>query len=119
MSVNKTLIALVIALILSGLSFYAGGWWRQKNLQVAYISQREILELEKARIAQEPSGKKQLFFGTPEKAIEYIEQAEQQMQTSGTLVLLVDSKIYGSNVRSVSAEVHKKITEELGGSRDK
>jgi len=41
------------------------------------------------------------------------------MQTSGTLVLLVDSKIYGSNVRSASTEVHKKITEELSGSRDK
>lgn len=118
MSVNKGIIALVIALILSCLSFYAGGLWRQKNLQVAYISQREILELEKARIAQEPSGSKQLFFGKPEKAIEYIEAIEKQMQKRGTLVLLVDSKIYGSNVRSVSAEVHKKITEELGG-RDK
>ena len=117
MPVNKTIIVSVIALILSGLSFYAGGWWQQKNLQVVYISQREILELEKARIAQEPSSNKQLFFGNPEKAIEYIEQAEKQMQTSGTLVLLVDSKIYGSNVRSVSAEVHKKITEELGGTR--
>jgi hypothetical protein len=115
--VNKTIIALVIALILSGLSFYLGGICRQKNLQVVYISQKEILELEKARIAQEPSSNKQLFFGNPEKAIEYIEQAEKQMQTSGTLVLLVDSKIYGSNVRSVSAEVHKKITEELGGMR--
>jgi hypothetical protein len=118
-SVNKGIIGLVIALILSGLSFYAGGWWRQKNLQVAYISQKEILELEKIRIEKEPSGKKQLFFGNPEKAIEYIEAIEKQMQKSGTLVLLVDSKIYGSNVRSASTEVHKKITEELSGSRDK
>ena len=118
MSVNKGIIGLVIALILSGLSFYAGGLWRQKNLQVVYISQKEILELEKQRIAQEPSGNKQLFFGNPEKAIEYIEAIEKQMQTSGTIVLLVDSKIYGSNVRSASTEVHKKITEELGG-RDK
>jgi hypothetical protein len=117
-SVNKGIIALVVTVIISSFSFYAGGLWRQKNLQVAYISQREILELEKVRIAQEPSGSKQLFFGKPEKAIEHIEQVEKQMQTSGTLVLLVDSKIYGSNVRSVSAEVHKKITEELGG-RDK
>jgi len=118
-SVNKGIIALVVTVIISSFSFYAGGWWRQKNLQVAYISQREILELEKIRIEKEPSGKKQLFFGNPEKAIEYIEQAEKQMQTSGTLVLLVDSKIYGSNVRSASTEVHKKITEELSGSRDK
>lgn len=117
MSVNKGIIGLVIALILSGLSFYAGGLWRQKNLQVAYISQREILELEKIRIEKEPSGKKQLFFGNPEKAIEYIEAIEKQMQKSGTLVLLVDSKIYGNNVRSESAEVHKKIIEELGGDK--
>ena len=119
MSVNKGIIALVVIVIVSGLSFYVGGWWRQKNLQVVYISQKEILELEKKRIVQEPSGNKQLFFGKPEKAIEHIEQAEKQMQTSGTLVLLVDSKIYGSNVRSASTEVHKKITEELSGSRDK
>ena len=104
-----------MGLILSGLSFYAGGWWRQKNLQVAYISQREILELEKIRIEKEPSGKKQLFFGNPEKAIEYIEAIEQQMQKGGTLVLLVDSKMYGNNVSSGSGEVHKKIIENLSG----
>jgi len=114
-SVNKGIIGLVVTVIISSLSFYAGGWWRQNNLQVVYISQKEILELEKIRIEKEASGKKQLFFGNPEKAIEHIERAEKQMQTSGTLVLLVDSKIYGSNVRSASTEVHKKITEELSG----
>lgn len=113
MPVNKIIMALVITVIVSISSFYAGGWWRQKNLQVVYISQKEILELEKLRIEKEPNGNKQLFFGNPEKAIEYIEAIEKQMQTSGTLVLLVDGKIYGSNVRSASSEVHKKITWEL------
>ena len=113
MSVNKIIMALVAGVIVSILSFYAGGLWRQNNLQVVYISQKEILELEKLRIEKEPSGNKQLFFGNPEKAIEYIEAIEKQMQKSGTLVLLVDGKIYGSNVRSVSSEVHKKITQEL------
>ena len=117
MSVNKTIIAFVVTVMVSSLSFYAGGLWRQKNLQVVYISQKEILELEKIRIEKEPSGKKQLFFGNPEKAIEYIEAKEKQMQKSGVLVLLVDSKIYGNNVRSKSAEVHKKIIEELGGDK--
>ena len=113
MPVNKIIMALVVGVIVSISSFYAGGLWRQKNLQVVYISQKEILELEKLRIEKEPSGNKQLFFGKPEKAIEYIEAIEKQMQTSGTLVLLVDGKIYGSNVRSASSEVHKKITENL------
>lgn len=117
MPVNKGIIALVVTVIVSSISFYAGGEWRQKNLQVAYISQREILELEKIRIEKEPSGKKQLFFGRPEKAIEYIEIMEREMQKSGVLVLLVDSKIYGNNVRSQSFEVHKKIIEELGGDK--
>ena len=117
MPVNKIIMALVITVIVSISSFYAGGWWRQKNLQVVYISQKEILELEKIRIEKEPSGKKQLFFGRPEKAIEYIEIMEREMQKSGVLVLLVDSKIYGNNVRSQSFEVHKKIIEELGGDK--
>ena len=115
MSVNKIIIALIAGVIISSLSFYAGGLWRQKNLRVVYISQREILELEKLRIEKEPSGNKQLFFGNPEKAVEYIEAIEQQMQKGGTLVLLVDSKIYGNNVTSGSSEVHKKIIENLSG----
>lgn len=113
MPVNRIIMALVVGVIVSIFSFYAGGLWRQKNLQVVYISQREILELEKQRIAKEPNGNKQLFFGNPEKAIEYIEAIEKQMQKGGTLVLLVDGKIYGSNVHSASSEVHKKITWEL------
>lgn len=115
MSVNKIIIALIAGVIISSLGFYAGGLWRQKNLRVVYISQKEILEFEKQRIAKEPSGSKQLFFGNPEKAVEYIEAIEKQMQKSGTLVLVVDSKMYGNNVSSVSAEVHKKIIENLSG----
>lgn len=83
MPVNKIIMALVVGVIVSIFSFYAGGWWRQKNLEVVYISQKEILELEKIRIHQEPNANKQLFFGNAEKAIEYIEAIEKQMQKSG------------------------------------
>lgn len=97
----------------TGISFFAGSRHAAKNIQVLYISQAELLSIEKTRIEDESLTNKQLFFGKPDKAIKYIEQAQNQMNKNGVLVLLTDSKIYGRNVRSISKEVHEEIIKNL------
>lgn len=118
MQENKKIVLLMIIFvtftaILIGISFFAGSRYAVKNMQVLYISQAEILNIEKARIANNPASDKQLFFGKPEMAIKYIEQVQNQMSKNTRLVLLTDSKIYGRNVRSISKEVHEDIIKNL------
>ena len=112
---RKTTIIMFITLtaILTGISFFIGSRYGIKNMKVLYISQAEILNIEKARIASNPTSEKQLFFGKPETAIKYIEQVQNQLSKNTRLVLLTDSKIYGRNVRSISKEVHEDIIKNL------
>ena len=107
------LIFLVFTCAITSASFVIGGRYATKNIQVLYISQAELLAIEKARIANESLADMQLFFGKPEKAIKYIQQAQRKMNKKGVLVLLSDSKIYGSNVRSISKEVHEEVIKSL------
>jgi len=109
---------ILIAGISGIVSFYAGCIYKSQNMQISYISQGEILALEKERLSNQNIKDRQLFFGKPEKAIEHIEQIQKDMSESGVNILLTDSKIYGSNVTSVSKEVHQLIIERLskGGS---
>ena len=118
MQENRKIMLLIIMFItftaiLISVSFFAGSRYGIKNMQVLYISQAEILNIEKVRIANTPASDKQLFFGKPEMAIKYIEQAQNQRSKEGGLVLLTDSKIYGRNVRSISKEVHEEIIKNL------
>ena len=106
------LFILIAFIALLSISFYVGGRYTAKNMQILYISQAEILAIEKARIANEPASDRQLFFGKPERAINYIEQAQDRISRNG-LVLLTDSKIYGRNVQSISKEVHGEIIRNL------
>ena len=65
---------ITLTAILTAISFFIGSRYGIKNMKVLYISQAEILNIEKARIASNPTSEKQLFFGKPEAAIKYIEQ---------------------------------------------
>lgn len=116
---KKTITFLIVTIIISGISFYIGGLYAKNNLQVFYVSQKEILNLESERMQQEAIEDQQLFFGKPEMAISCIEQEQGRMSTNGVLVLLADSKIYGNNVSSVSKQIHNKIVQELGRGKAK
>jgi len=118
MQENRKIIILIFitfSTLVIAASLFVGSLYAKRNMQVLYISQTEILSLEKARIEQEPLKNRQLFFGKPTSAIEYIEKAQEKMSKNGALVLLTDSKIYGRNVHSVSKEVHEEIVKHLAG----
>ena len=118
-AIRKIITFLIVTMIISGISFYIGGIYARNNIQIFYVSQKEILDLESLRMNQEAIEDQQLFFGKPEMAISCIEQEQGRMSTNGVLVLLADSKIYGNNVSSVSKQIHNKIVQELGRGRTK
>ncbi len=111
--ITMLLMVLGLAIIFLATGFFTGSRYAMGNMQILYISQTELLNIEKARIAKQPVANKQLFFGKPEVAIKYIEQAQKQMSKNGSIILLTDNKIYGSNVRSISNEIHNKIIKNL------
>lgn len=106
---------LSISIILAVICFYLGGVYRSNNLRFEYISQGEILALEKERVQAQNIKDRQLFFGKPDEAIKHIEQIQKDLSKNGVIILLTDSKIYGNNVTSISKEVHKKIVDRLEG----
>ena len=108
---------LSISIILAVICFYLGGVYRSNNLRFEYISQGEILALEKERVQSQNIKDRQLFFGKPDEAIKHIEQIQKDLSKNGVIILLTDSKIYGNNVTSVSKEVHQLIIERLEGDR--
>lgn len=110
-SVVKYVLAIIIIAIIG---FYAGNLYKSRNIQISYISQGEILALEKERVSTQNIKDRQLFFGKPENAIKHIEQIQKDMSKNGVIILLTDSKIYGSKITSISKEVHLKIIERLG-----
>lgn len=86
---------------------------KQQEVKVSYISQTELLELEKARLAAGSYSTRQLFLGKPEKAIELIEAAQKSRTKGSNIVLISQSAIYGKNVVSISKEIHTEILQQL------
>ncbi len=111
--ITMILIAIALTMIMLAIGFFTGSRYATNNMQILYISQTELLNIEKARIAKQPATDKQLFFGKPQLAIKYVEQIQNRMSKNGSIILLADSKIYGSNVRSVSKETHDMIIKNL------
>lgn len=109
-SIAKYLLAIII---ITMITFYAGSLYKSRNIQISYISQGEILAFEKERVSTQNIKDRQLFFGKPENAIKHIEQIQKDLSKNGVITLLADSKIYGSNVTSVSKEVYLQIIERL------
>lgn len=84
-----------------------------------YVSQQEILDLEKVRVSNlADNNQKQLFFGKSSKAAEYIERIGESYRTNKTNIVFSNDRVYGKNVKSISEEVYKKVINELKGQDD-
>jgi hypothetical protein len=107
-------ITIVLMLIFS---FAAGiitkTYFFKQEISISYISQGELLELEKARLKAEGVNNRQLFFGKPEEAIRLIEEIQSQRSKGNNIVLLSQNSIYGKRVRSISSEVYEQLIERL------
>lgn len=81
----------------------------KKEIKISYISQSELLELEAERLEKQDSGRRQLFYGKPSKAIKLIEAMQTERSTCSNIVLLSEKAIYSKNVKSISKEVYQEI----------
>lgn len=103
------LIGLVIGVLMSRLSNDS-----LKEMRILYVSQDEIIDLEKERL-QSISDKDnvQLFDGKVEQAIELIELFAADYDDAGNRVVFSRGPVSGDRVKSISKELHEKVIKEL------
>lgn len=119
---KKQILALLMSMIL-GISI---GWLGfllfgdlATNSKVFYVSQKEILNLEKERLRLEVTTNKEqkqqnLFFGQINQAIELIKSEAKKYQDKRIRVIFVANKfIAGEGVTSISRQVHIGVIEHL------
>lgn len=81
--------------------------------KIIYVSQKEILRLEKERINEQPK-EKNLFFGKINQAIELINsEAQKYKDKRSKVVFVVGDFITGEGTASISKQVHQNIIEHL------
>lgn len=84
------------------------------DIEILYISQDELIDLEKSRVEQRANRKgAELFNGQVERSIGLIENIAKSYETSSSKVVFSRGSVNGDNVRSISNEVHIKLLEEL------
>lgn len=97
-----------IITVFAALGFMTGRYFFPQKVVLTYISQSELLELEKERLQKVSSSSRQLFYGFPEKAIKLIEAIQLKRSKGSNIVLLSEKTIYG-NIKSISKEVHAEV----------
>jgi len=90
----------------------------KEEITISYISQSELMELEKTRLQAQEFPNRQLFLGQPEKAIRLIEELQAKMTNNHNIVLISEKTIYGKRIKSISAQVHSEILNSLKGDDD-
>lgn len=102
--------------------FYIGslsGWifseWfinHAENIQILYLSQDEIIELEKDRVKIDytESG---LFYGRIDEAIMLIEKEANKQIGRNTKLIFSRGAVSGTGVKSISDQVYHKVLAEL------
>lgn len=104
----QMLTCFVIGLIVGKIVF--SNTYSNMQSPIYYISQEEILNLEKGRVSNQGET---LFFGKTSEVFNYIESFVQDYEKQGNQVVLSKGEIVGNNVVSLSEEVHLKILETL------
>ena len=80
---------------------------------ILYVSQDEIMEQEKKRIAGFKPDERELFFGKITEAVALAAESAKSYESGDSKVIYSSGKVSGSNVRSISHQVHKKIIDRL------
>ena len=89
------------------------GLSKKAEVEILYISESEMLNLEKERIKNFPLSEKNLFFGKPAEAINLLEGISKEYEKENTRLLFADESVVGKGVKSISKSVHQKIINKL------
>ena len=111
---------ILIAMLVTGfvLGIALQRYFLQQEITISYISQSELMELEKARLQAQDLSNRQLFLGEPEKAIKIIEELQAKRTNKHNIVLISEKTIYGKGLKSISQEVHSEILNSLKVSKN-
>ena len=90
----------------------------KEEITISYISQSELMELEKVRLQAQDLPNRQLFLGQPEKAIRLIEELQAKRTNNHNIVLISEKTIYGKGLKSISVQVHSEILNSLKASKN-
>ena len=90
----------------------------KQEITINYISQSELMELEKVRLQAQDLPNRQLFLGQPEKAIRLIEELQAKRTNNHNIVLISEKTIYGKGLKSISQEIHTEILNSLKVSKN-
>jgi hypothetical protein len=93
-------------------------YFLQQEITISYISQSELMELEKVRLQAQDLPNRQLFLGQPEKAIRLIEELQAKRTNNHNIVLISEKTIYGKGLKSISQEIHTEILNSLKVSKN-
>ena len=88
------------------------------KIQILYVSQDEIMELENQRLKEEKLEDRQLFYGEVEKAVNLAANLPKAYKNSMTKVVYSMGEVKGENVRSISHEVYAQIIKSLSKNKD-
>lgn len=80
---------------------------------VSYISQDELIQLERERIRNQDIADRQLFFGKLDEAIKFIEQIANEKISNRNRVVFSQGIVSGDGVKSISNEVHEELISRL------
>ena len=83
------------------------------KVQILYVAQDEIMELENQRLKREKLEDRQLFYGRVEEAVNLAANLPKAYKNSMTKVVYSMGEVKGENVRSISHEIHEQIIKSL------
>lgn len=83
-----------------------------KNVQILYLSQDEIIELEKDRVNIDNT-ETGLFYGKIEEAIILIEKEANKQKNKNNRIIFSRGAVSGQGVKSISKQVYHKVLAEL------
>lgn len=85
----------------------------QGKQMIYYISQNELVVLEKERLAKTGKVDVDLFDGRPSQATEIISEITKEYELQGNIIVFTKEEARGTNVTSLSKKVHEETIKQL------
>lgn len=113
---NENFLTLVLTIFLGmalGWLFYSLASKNQGKQIIYYISQNELVALEKERLTKTGKVDVDLFDGRPSQATEIISEITKEYELQGNIIVFTKDEAKGTNVISLSKKVHEETIKQL------
>lgn len=80
---------------------------------IYYVSQEELMDIEKKRVEELEEGERNLFYGRIAEVFEYMEYLVKNYESRGMRLVLSKGEVIGNNVESLSKKTHTEILRKI------